>query len=163
MTGWNSDQLEAWERGSWASELDDQVSVNTNQTIDENSGQSSEEDEGDIEEEVAPAAGSQAVDDDNAASPLMRTLIDSIESLRQQLREAQIETHSRLAALSGDLRSSQLEVHSRIDAQDRFIQNLVDEIFRRINRNGRVFNEQHRELVLLVHHLLLILVEQSDE
>lgn len=99
---------------------------------------------------------------------------DKLIALHSESRDRQIETHSRLDALHGELRAYHLETRSRFDAQDRFIHDLADEIFRRVNamrstidqqfdRNDRMVSQYQRELVLILHHLILTIIDETTE
>ncbi len=108
----------------------------------------------------------------------LRDVQDDINSnltaLRSELREAHNETHRALDTLGREARASHLETRSRLDTQDRFIQNAVDQTFRRIqtmrstldqefNRSDRRVTEFHRELVLMFHHLILVIIDGTEE
>lgn len=99
---------------------------------------------------------------------------NKLVALHSESRDRQIETHSRLDALHGELRAYHLETRSRFDAQDRFIHDLADEIFRRVNamrstidqqfdRNDRMVSQYQRELVLILHHLILNIIDETTE
>lgn len=99
---------------------------------------------------------------------------DKLIALHSESRDRQIETHSRLDALHGELRAYHLETRSRFDAQDRFIHDLADEIFRRVSamrstidqqfdRNDRMVSQYQRELVLILHHLILTIIDETTE
>ncbi len=108
----------------------------------------------------------------------LRDVQDDINSnltaLRSELREAHNETRRALDALGREARASHLETRSRLDTQDRFIQNAVDQTFSRIqtmrstldqefNRSDRRVTEFHRELVLMFHHLILVIIDGTEE
>ncbi|XDV17577.1 hypothetical protein PO909_023412, partial [Leuciscus waleckii] len=200
VISWNTPQRITWEQSSWTSEHDEVTTTNAGQSP--YPFHSSPEEEEDIDVEEVPAAP-HPTDEPLNDSPLTRRLINAIETLGQEFRDAQVdinnkyielrdvqddiitklialrsetqtETRSRLDALRGELLASHLETRSRFDTQDRFIQNLSDEIFRRIqsmqaaicedfDRSGRMFTEYHRELVLLIHHLILVILDGTTE
>ncbi|XP_026116661.1 uncharacterized protein LOC113095304 isoform X1 [Carassius auratus] len=108
----------------------------------------------------------------------LRNVQDDINNkliaLGNESRDRQIETLSRLDALHGELRAYHLETRSRFDAQDRFIQDLANEIFQRVNamrstidrqfdRNDRTVTQYQRELMLILHHLILTIVDETAE
>ncbi len=108
----------------------------------------------------------------------LRDVQDDINSnltaLRSELREAHNETRRALDTLGREARASHLETRSRLDTQDRFIQNAVDQTFSRIqamrstldqefNRSDRRVTEFHRELVLMFHHLILVIIDGTEE
>ncbi|CAM4687225.1 unnamed protein product [Leuciscus chuanchicus] len=196
LTSWGTSQLDAWDLGSWTSERGEVSTTNAGQTPYPSCSPSSEEVE--VEEVPEPQSADEPFDD----APLTHRLINSIESLGQEFRDAQvdinnkyielrdvqddinnkliesrdrqIETHSRLDALRGELRANHLETRSRFDAQDRFIQDLANEIFRRVNamrstteqrfdRNDRMLSQYQRELVLILHHLILTIIDETTE
>ncbi|XDV33913.1 hypothetical protein PO909_004155 [Leuciscus waleckii] len=200
VTTWDTPQLNAWEQSPWTSERGEVSTTNAGQTPYPSCLPSSEE----VEVEEVPAPQSADVPFDDA--PPTHRLINSIESLGQEFRDAQvdinnkyielrdvqddinnklialhsqprdrqIETHSRLDALRGELRAYHLETRSRFDVQDRFIRGLANEIFRRVNgmrstteqrfdRNDRMVSEYHRELVLILHHLILTIIDETTE
>ncbi|CAM4638656.1 unnamed protein product [Leuciscus chuanchicus] len=200
VTTWDTPQLNAWEQSPWTSERGEVSTTNAGQTPYPSCSPSSEE----VEVEEVPAPQSADVPFDDA--PPTHRLINSIESLGQEFRDAQvdinnkyielrdvqddinnklialhsqprdrqIETHSRLDALRGELRAYHLETRSRFDVQDRFIRGLANEIFRRVNgmrstteqrfdRNDRMVSEYHRELVLILHHLILTIIDETTE
>ncbi|XP_026119063.1 uncharacterized protein LOC113098261 isoform X2 [Carassius auratus] len=88
--------------------------------------------------------------------------------------DRQIETHSRLDALHSELRTYHLQTRSRFDAQDRFIQDLTNEIFRRVNamrstikqqfdRNYHIVSQYHQKYVLILHHLIFTIIDETTE
>ncbi len=108
----------------------------------------------------------------------LRDVQDDINSnltaLRSELHEARNETRRALDTLGREARTSHLETRSRLDTQDRFIQNAVDQTFRHIqtmrstqdqefNRSDRRVTEFHRELVLMFHHLILVIIDGTEE
>ncbi|XDV23437.1 hypothetical protein PO909_028015, partial [Leuciscus waleckii] len=199
VTIWDTPQLDAWEQSSWTSERGEVTTRNAGQTPYPFHSPSSEE--VDVEEVLTP----QPVDEPCDDAPLTPRLINSIEVLDQEFRDAQvdinnkyielrdvqdainsrlialyseardrhIETCSRLDALRGELRAYHLETRSRFDVQDRFIQDLANEIFSRVNamrtrfeqefdRNDRVVSEYHQEMVLIIHHLILTIIDEMN-
>ena len=186
MTTWGTSQLDAWDQSSWTSERGEVSTTNAGQTPYPSCSPSSEEVE--VEEVPAPQSADEPFDD----APLTHRLINSIESLGQEFRDAQvdinsklialhsqsrdrqIEIRSRLDALLGELRASHLETRSRFDVQDCFIQDLANEIFRLVNgmrstieqrfdRNDRMVSQYQREMVLILHHLILTIIDETTE